>query len=94
MKRLALAAFLAVVSVAYADRTDVWLSSSVKVDSVNLQLMDDGGCRVIAQGRVMSSDGGTSYVPSSPREVAGANLTTCLDIFTKSTALFKADQGL
>ncbi len=86
---------LCVVSgIALADRTDVWLASTVKVDNVELQSMSDGGCRIIAQARYAMTDGGTAFETSKVKEVSGANMTSCLDILIKAAVLFKTDKGL
>lgn len=78
-----------------ADRTDIWSAASVQVVSTNLQLLDDGGCAVVATARYAKSDGGMAMETSAATQVAGANRTTCLDILqNKAPALFKADKGL
>lgn len=95
MKKLLLAAALAVSAVALADRTDVWLASTVSVYHVSLDLLPDGGCVVTAFASITKTDGGVTTEGSSPTEVAGANRTTCLDILNnKAPVLFKTDKGL
>lgn len=95
---LVLSFFLACVcgaATAWADRSDVWLASTVQVKAVNLLLLDDGGCAVSATARYAKSDGGPSTETTGFVAVSGANRTTCLDIINnKAPALFKADRGL
>ncbi len=80
---------------AVADRTDVWLSSSVSVYRAELVRLPDGGCAVQAYANVSKSDGGVSSDGSALTDVGGANRTTCLDVLdNKAPVLFKADKGL
>ena len=90
-----LAAVLLVGDEAGADRTDVHLSSTVRIHKVDLYKLADGGCAVQAYGTYLKTDGGVTDRPSVLREVAGANRTDCLNIMdTRAPALFRADEGL
>ena len=88
--------FLVVVSgVAFADRTDVYLSNSAIVTRVHLDRLADGGCAVDACGQYSKQDGGTTRACTPSIDVAGANRTTCLDLLdNKAPALFKSNEGL
>lgn len=80
---------------AMADRTDIWLSSSVVVSKLELYRLPDGGCEVEAHASFMKQDGGTRHKSSGTLEVAGANRTVCLDLLnTKGPAIFRAVEGL
>lgn len=88
--------FVLIPPTTHADRTDVLLSSTVQVSGVDLRLLPDGGCTVVAYGSVSKSDGGVVNGSSGdPLEVSGANQTTCLNILNvKGPQIFKAAQGL
>ena len=96
MKKLVLIVAALAVSVAHADRTDVWSASSVAVYKVELNKMTDGGCSVRACATLSKQDGGTkSKCTQEAVEVGGANRTTCLDIIdVKAPNLFKSEEGL
>lgn len=97
MKRLKLVvgvvALLAAVTV-YANRTDVWLLSSARVDLVHTWTLPDGGCAIQAVGTYLKSDGGSVTEDSRVQELSGANRTSCLDVQTKALLLFTTDKAL
>ncbi len=89
------AAILVVSVVAFADRTDIWSNSSVKVYQVELMKLPDAGCAVQAWATYTKSDGGIANEPSAITEVAGVNRTDCLNIIdVRAPVLFKAEKGL
>ena len=95
MKRIFLCLSLAVCSLVYADRSDVWLASTVKVQRVELISLPDGGCAVSVRANFSNAAGVTTSELARGVEVAGSARTVCLDILNnKAPALFKADRGL
>ncbi len=76
-----------------SDRTHVDSESSLRVYKSDLISLADGGCAVQAFAYVTASDGGLTQEASRVVEVAGANRTACLDVFTKSLVLFKSTNG-
>lgn len=95
MKRFLVAVSLLLVGgiVLASDRTHVDSESSLRIYKTDLLSLSDGGCAVQTFAYVTASDGGVTQEASRVAEVAGANRTACLDIFTKSLVLFKSTNG-
>jgi hypothetical protein len=88
---------LAALAAIAADRVTTVTEASVRVYKVELELLPDAGCSVVAHARITQTDGGTLTEASrggTPVEVAGTNRTDCLNIInTRAPVLFKSTNG-
>ena len=86
---------LAVCSLVYADRSDVWIASTVRVQRATLERMNDGGCVVTVVAEFAKTDGGRTAELAGGIELGGANQAACLNLLdARVPPVFRAARGL
>ena len=94
MTRLLALALGVVASVALADRVDVWMSSSVSLQSVNLGMRSDGGCVITACASYKKTDGGILSSCATSATINPGDQVHCLKTLETAGAVYRAAETL